>query len=415
VFALESGVSNPCTSERRSVRPQAKPENRTMERAPAGEPSPAECPFFLPRQGPRGQRGSVNILNLPGLIDVHVHLREPGGEHKEDMSSGSAAALAGGVTLVLDMPNTSPPIVDQQTLALKQRLAGRQALCDMGFYIGATEGNAPGAASLAGQAVGLKIYLDQTYGPLRMGNLAALLSHFRTWPAGRPIAVHAEGLSVAMAIGLARSFRRQLHLCHVSRADEIALIRAAKRSGAALTCEVTPHHLFLTKDDGRRLGAYGAMQPPLATAADVAALWANLEVIDCIATDHAPHTRTEKEAEFPPPGVPGLETMLPLLLTAVTEGRLTLERLVQLTHEAPRRVFALPAQPNTHVEVDADTRFTLGNEGLYTKCGWTPFEGMRVQGRVLRVILRGRVVYDEGRILARPGDGKVIEPAENRK
>ncbi len=173
----------------------------------------------------------MGTLRLPGLIDVHVHLREPGGEQKEDMASGSAAALNGGVTMLLDMPNTYPPIVDGAALALKQRLAGQKALCDMGFYVGATETNALEAAGLAGQAVGLKIYLDQTYGPLRMSNLAALLAHFRTWPAGRPIAVHAEGLSAAIAIGLARSFGRRLHLCHVSLAGEIALVRAAKEFG----------------------------------------------------------------------------------------------------------------------------------------------------------------------------------------
>jgi carbamoyl-phosphate synthase/aspartate carbamoyltransferase/dihydroorotase len=350
------------------------------------------------------------VVRLPGLIDVHVHLREPGGEHKEDMASGSAAALAGGVVMVLDMPNTYPPIVDAEALALKQRLISQQALCDVGVFAGATETNATEAAGLAWQAAGLKIYLDQTYGPLRMHNLAALLAHFRSWPAGRPIAVHAEGLSAAMAIGLARSFGRWLHLCHVSLASEITLIRAAKASGAALSCEVTPHHLFLTGADALRLGPYGAMKPPLATEADVAALWANLDVVDCIATDHAPHTRAEKEGETPPPGVPGLETMLPLLLTAIAEGRLTVERLVELTHEAPRRIFGLPAQLDTWVEVDLHARHTLGHDGLHTKCGWTPFAGIRVQGRVQQVMLRGQTVFQDGEIRVEPGFGRAIVP-----
>jgi dihydroorotase len=353
-------------------------------------------------------------LRLPGLIDVHVHLREPGGEHKEDIGSGSAAALAGGVTLILDMPNTSPPIVDAETLALKRRVATQKAQCDLAFYLGATESNASEAAALAGQSAGLKIYLDQTYGPLRMHNLAALLAHFRAWPAGRPIAVHAEGLSAAMAIGLARSLGKRLHICHVSRADEIALIRAAKISGADLTCEVTPHHLFLTEADARRLGAYGAMKPPLAAEADVAALWANLDVVDCIATDHAPHTRAEKETESPPPGVPGLETMLPLLLTAVAEGRLTLERLLELTHEAPKRIFRLPDQPDTWVEVDPDARYTLRDEDQHTRCGWTPFAGLAVRGRVCRVVLRGQIAYEDDLIRVEPGFGRVIEPVKHK-
>jgi carbamoyl-phosphate synthase/aspartate carbamoyltransferase/dihydroorotase len=326
------------------------------------------------------------------------------------MASGSAAALNGGITMLLDMPNTYPPIVDAAALALKRQLAGQKALCDVGFYVGATETNAQEAAGLAGQAVGLKIYLDQTYGPLRMRNLAALLAHFRTWPAGRPIAVHAEGLSAAIAIGLARSYGRRLHLCHVSLADEIALVRAAKGLGAALTCEVTPHHLFLIDADAQRMGPYGAMKPPLATEADRAALWANLDVIDCIATDHAPHTGAEKEGDAPPPGVPGLETMLPLLLTAAAEGRLTLERLVELTHEAPRRIFGLPAQPDTWVEVDLEARYTLRGQEMYTRCGWTPFEGRPVQGRVRRVVLRGRAVMEDGQIRAEPGFGRVVIP-----
>jgi len=350
-------------------------------------------------------------LKIPGLIDVHVHLREPGGEHKEDMASGSAAALAGGVVVVLDMPNTYPPVVDAGTLARKRRLAQEKAVCDIGFYAGASETNAREAAGLAGEAVGLKIYLDQTYGPLRMRSLAALLAHFRTWPADRPIAVHAEGLSVAMAIGLARVCGRRLHLCHISRADEIALIRAAKESGANVTCEVTPHHLFLTEADAERLGPYGSMKPSLAAEADRAALWANLDAVDCIATDHAPHTPAEKEGDAPPPGVPGLETMLPLLLTAVAEGRLTLDRMVELTHDAPLRIFGLPEPADCWVEVDPKARHTLGSDGLLTRCGWTPFDGMPVVGRVRQVILRGQAAF-EGRVLVRPGFGRVVSPQQ---
>ena len=353
----------------------------------------------------------MGTWRLPGLIDAHVHLREPGGEHKEDMHTGTAAALAGGITMVLDMPNTSPPIVDARSLALKRELAAEKALCDVGFFLGAAGDNASVAALLAPRSVGLKIYLDQTYGPLRMQDLPHLLAHFRAWPAARPIAVHAEGLSVAMAIGLARSFGRRLHLCHISRADEISLIRAAKESGATLTCEVTPHHLFLTQTDASALGPYGMMKPPLATKDDQEALWANLDIVDCIATDHAPHSHAEKQGESPPPGVPGLETMLPLLLTAVAEGRLDLERLIELTHDGPRRVFGLPGQPDTWVEVDRDARYTLGHGTLHTKCGWTPFEGMSGQGRINRVVLRCRTAFEVGRILMEPGFGRVVEPA----
>jgi carbamoyl-phosphate synthase/aspartate carbamoyltransferase/dihydroorotase len=357
----------------------------------------------------------MTLLRLPGLIDVHVHLREPGGEHKEDVTSGTAAALAGGVTMVLDMPNTHPPILDGEGLELKRNLVERKALCDVGFYVGASAANAPTASALAGRVAGLKIYLDQTYGPLRMRHLPALLAHFRVWPVGQPIAVHAEGLSAAMAIGLARSFGQRLHLCHVSRADEIALIRAAKESGAALTCEVAPHHLLLTENDAARLGPYGSMKPPLGTQADVAALWANLDAIDCIATDHAPHTHAEKQDESPPPGVPGLETMLPLMLTAVAEGRLPLERLVELVHGNPKRIFGLPTQPDSWVEVDTGARYTLGRDNLHTRCGWTPFEGMAVRGRVQRVTLRGRTAFEAGEVRAQPGFGQAVRPGRSAR
>jgi carbamoyl-phosphate synthase/aspartate carbamoyltransferase/dihydroorotase len=354
-------------------------------------------------------------LKLPALIDVHVHLREPGGEHKEDMASGTAAALAGGVTMVLDMPNTYPPVIDASGLARKQRLVVEKGHCDVGFYLGATETNASAsgggaAAALATQAVGLKIYLDQTYGPLRMQSLAALMAHFRTWPADRPIAVHAEGLSAAIAIGLARTFGRRLHLCHVSRADEVALIRAAKASGASVTCEVTPHHLFLNEADAQRLGPYDVMKPPLGTKADQEALWANMDIIDCIATDHAPHTREEKESKEPPPGVPGLETTLPLLLTAARQGRLSLDRLVELTHGAPARIFGLPRQPDTWIEVDPEARYTLDDKDLHSKCGWTPFSGYAVQGRLRLVVLRGQTAVQDGEIQVKPGFGRVVEP-----
>jgi carbamoyl-phosphate synthase/aspartate carbamoyltransferase/dihydroorotase len=151
------------------------------------------------------------------------------------------------------------------------------------------------------------------------------------------------------------------------------------------------------------------MVPPLASAGDVSALWAHLDVVDCIATDHAPHTRAEKEGPSPPPGVPGLETMLPLLLDAVAQGRLSLERLVALTHEAPRRIWRLPRQEETWVEIDPDAGQILGDAPLHTRCGWTPFQGVRVRGQVRRVVLRGRPAFEDGRVLAPPGSGRVVE------
>lgn len=351
----------------------------------------------------------ASLLRLPGLIDPHVHLREPGATHKEDFDSGTAAALAGGYTTVLAMPNTSPPVTDGPTLDLVLRLARSKARCDVGVFLGATAANAAIAARLAGQACGLKLYCDQTYGPLRLDDLAALQAHAAAWPAVRPLAAHAEGRSLAAVLLLAALFHRPVHICHVSRADEIHMIRAAKERGLPVTCEVTPQHLFLTQDDVPRLGAGRAeVRPPLATAADQEALWRNLDVIDCFATDHAPHTAAEKDGPQPPPGFPGLETALGIFLTAVAEGRLSMEDVVERMHAGPRRIYRLAAQDDTYIEVDPAARWEVRAADLYSRCGWTPFEGMQLRGRVQRVTLRGRLAFTDSEVLASPGSGRVL-------
>jgi len=349
------------------------------------------------------------LVKLPGMIDAHVHLREPGATHKEDFATGTAAALAGGVIAVLDMPNNSPPVVDEATLEAKRCLAAQKALCDYGFYVGATEDNASRLASLAGKAVGLKIYLNETYGPLRIQRLWALMEHFRHWPLNRPIALHSEGVFLAAAIALAHIYGRRIHICHVSRREEIALIRGAKERGVKVTCEVTPHHLFLTERDAEALGPFAYMKPTLGTPQDRDALWANLDVVDVIASDHAPHTREEKLSPNPPPGVPGLETTMPLLFTAVREGRLTMERLVELTFANPARIFGIRPPAETWVEVDPGVRWEISSRNLQTKCGWTPFEGWEVFGAIRRIYIQGVKVYENGQILAKLGFGKEIK------
>ncbi len=347
-------------------------------------------------------------MRLPGLIDVHVHLREPGGVHKEDLNSGTAAAVAGGFTIVLDMPNNTPPTVDAQTLSAKRQLAGGRIHCDVGMFLGASSaGTLPDAATAAASA-GLKVYLDATFGPLRLTDLGRLQDYVACWPRTKPIAFHAEGLSVATAIALGCAWSRPVHLCHISRAAEIRLIRQAKERGLAVTCEVTPHHLFLSDEDARSLHTLGDMRPTLASSEDVEFLWQNLAVIDVIATDHAPHSRAEKAGDKAPPGVPGLETALPLMLTAVAEGRLSMDRLVEMMYTAPRRIFGLPAQADTWVDVDTTERWRIGEEGLQTKCGWSPFTGKAVQGRVQHVVLRGDVVYDRARGVISPCRGRVL-------
>jgi len=349
-------------------------------------------------------------LNLPGLIDIHVHLRDPGGTQKEDFSSGTAAALAGGVIAILDMPNNTPPVVDEDTLHRKVELASRKARCDFAFYMGASKDNASRPVAEPPVA-GLKMYLDETYGPLRIASLPVLLAHFKTWPRHRPIAAHAEGLSTAIAIGLAQLYDRRLHICHVSRKAEVELVRRAKERGGRITCEVTPHHLFLTQEDAKTLGSLTLMKPELGSREDNAALWSNLDVFDAVASDHAPHTLTEKQSEAPPPGVPGLETSLALLLNAASQGRLPLQRIVELLHDGPARVMGLHPPENSHIEVDLDARWSIQGANLHTKCGWTPFEGLSVRGRVVSAYLRGNQVYADGEVLAEPGSGQPLRLA----
>lgn len=200
-------------------------------------------------------------LRLPGLVDVHVHLRVPGGEHKEDFATGTAAALAGGFTQVLAMPNTSPPLATRPVLDLALATARRDARCDVGLFAGASPLHVDRLAELGEPAIALKVYLNDTFGPLRVEDLPTLAACFERWPRHKVIAMHAEGQSVAVGIGLAAAFARPVHFCHVSRRDEIELIAAAKAQGLPVTCEVTPHHLFLTVADAFRLGPLGDMRP----------------------------------------------------------------------------------------------------------------------------------------------------------
>jgi len=350
------------------------------------------------------------MLKLPGLIDPHVHLREPGAIHKEDWDSGTAAALAGGFTTVLAMPNTKPPIFDRGTLDLALQTAKAKARCDYAQYLGAGPGNAETAADLAPRAAALKMYLDTTFGELRLDAMNLWQPHFSKYPGEYPIVVHAESRSMAAAILFAALNDRPVHIAHISLQEEILLIKSAKEKGIKVTCEVTPHHLFLTSPASDALGSSKVdgrleVRPRLASKTDVEALWENLPVIDCIATDHAPHTLAEKDSANPPPGFPGLETCLPLMLTAVDQGRLTLDDLIQKMHANPRRIFNLPEQPDTWIEVDENEEYMLSASNQYTRCGWTPFEGWKVKGRLRKVVLRGKTAFEDGKVFAEKGYG----------
>ncbi|XP_049282468.1 CAD protein isoform X1 [Anopheles funestus] len=349
------------------------------------------------------------MVKLPGFIDVHVHLREPGAPHKETFATGTAAALAGGITMVLAMPNTQPAIVDRGAFQQAVELAQKGARCDYALYVGASSTNFSTVHELASQAAGLKLYLNETFTTLRLNGLSVWQAHLANWPKRAPLCVHAERETMAAVLLLASLTDRPIHVCHVARKEEILLIKAAKERGLKVTCEVCPHHLFLSTADLDRIGAgRGEVRPVLCSPEDQQALWDNLDVVDVFATDHAPHAREEKESERPPPGFPGLETILPLLLTAVTEGRLTMDELVNKFHSNPRRIFNLPEQPNTYVEIDLSEEWIIPDRPAHSKAHWTPFAGMRVKGCVHRVVLRGETAYVDGLVLVNPGYGQNV-------
>lgn len=348
------------------------------------------------------------IVRLPGPLDPHVHLRDLDWSHKATFASETAAALAGGYTGVLDMPNTLPSTVDVAALATKRARINATARCDWGLYFGASQdGNQALYPQIEDAVCGLKIYNNETTGTLLIDNHAARELHYAAWPGHKPIAVHAEGDTVADILSLVRQYRKWTHFCHISTRQEIDLLRAAKNEGLPISVGVCPHHLWLTEADLSTLGTLGHMKPTLKTAADRDALWQGIAdgTVDIVESDHAPHTLAEKASDKAPYGVPGLETTLPLLFGAAKHGHLTIEQVVDFVAIAPRRIFGLPCGDDTYTLVDADAEYTIDRANLRGACGWSPFEGARVAGRILEVVIRGQRVFDGENILVPEGFG----------
>ena len=352
------------------------------------------------------------MIRLPGLIDPHVHVREPGQTHKEDWDSATQAALASGVTMILAMPNTKPPVFDAATLDLALDAARQKARCDYAQFVGAGPDNAGLLLPLAPHAAGLKMYLDSTFGELRLNDMTLWMPHFANYPKEYPIVLHSESRTMAAGILFAAIYDRPVHIAHISLKEEVLLIKAARERGIKVTCEVCPHHLFLSEDDIPAISSghpgRGEVRPRLATKEDVDSLWENMDVIDCFATDHAPHTLAEKDSDNPPPGFPGLETLLPLLLTAVNDGRLTIDDIFVKSVINPRKIFNLPEQPETWIEVDEKVEYEIKTSEQFTRCGWTPFEGWKVKGKVRKVLLRGTTAFEDGKIVVEGGYGRNI-------
>ena len=354
---------------------------------------------------------SQRLIKLPGLIDVHVHVREPGATHKEDWTTCTEAALAGGITTIFAMPNTNPAVTDEESFNLALELASKKAKCDFALFVGGSSDNATTLPLLAQRSAALKLYLNDTFTTLQLKDVSVWMDHFKNWPKTRPLCCHAEKQNVAAVLFLAQSYDRSVHICHLARKEEILLVKKAKECGLQVTCEVAPHHLFLTEDDLSRIGKnFGNVKPNLVTKEDQDALWENMGIIDCFATDHAPHTVEEKMSEKAPPGLPGLETVVPMLLTAVSQGRLTLDDIVLRMYTNPAKIFNIPVQPDdvTYIEVDLLESWTIPNAMKFSKSKWTPFAGMKAVGKITRVVMRKKTVYIDGEVLAKPGDGQNI-------
>lgn len=375
---------------------------------------------------------------LPGVIDSQVHFREPGLEAKEDLESGSRAAVLGGVTAVFEMPNTKPNTDSAEAIADKLARAEGRMWCDHAFYVGATNHNAAALAELErlpGTA-GIKIFMGASTGDLLVSddaNLARVLASGK-----RRVAIHAEDeermnaraelrvagdpsshpvwrddesaiLATRRILRLAREARRRIHVLHVTTPAELALLGEHKDIA---TCEVTPQHLTLAGEDAYpRLGSFAQMNPPIRSGAHRDGLWhwLNQGVPDVIGSDHAPHTLAEKAKDYPasPSGMPGVQTLLPLMLNHVAEGRLTLQRLIDLTSAGPQRVFGIAGKGRIAVGYDADltvvdlkARWTIEESWLASRCGWSPFTGMTLTGRPVGTIVRGDRVMWEGTLAA---------------
>lgn len=378
--------------------------------------------------------GQGRLLMLPGIIDGHVHFRIPGYSHKEDWISGAKAAVAGGVTMVFDMPNTQPPCVDLDTLHEKENLIREQLkMADIPLrfrlYLGADKHHLEHLIPAKKHFIAVKIYMGSSTGGLIMADESDLERVFQLGAQGDfMIAVHAEDeklikentfkfaqdstpsvhskirdrkvavQAAAKAIALAEKYSAQLFLLHISTKEEVDLVRKAKERQLLVYAETTPHHLFLSEADYAAWGTKIQVNPPVRTLDDQEALWQGIHdrTIDTIGSDHAPHTVEEKSQAYgaAPSGIPSIELMLPLLLNAVNEGKLTLEEVVHLTRMNLENIYNLPRTSDV-VLVDMDLQKEVSDANMKTKCGWSPYAGRTLKGWPVYTILDGRV-YEAG-------------------
>ncbi len=381
---------------------------------------------------------------LPGVIDSQVHFREPGLEHKEDLESGSRAAVLGGVTAVFEMPNTKPLTTSEETLADKVRRARHRMHCDFAFWVGGTRENASITADLERLpgAAGIKVFMGSSTGDLLVEDdegVESILKNTR-----RRAAFHSEDefrlrerahlrvvgdplshpvwrdeitalRSTERLVAIARRAHARIHVLHISTAEEIAFLSAHKD---VATCEATPHHLTLSTDEHARLGTLMQMNPPVRNNAHRDGIWKGIGqgIVDVLGSDHAPHLLEEKAKAYPasPSGMTGVQTLVPVMLDHVNAGRLTLERFVDLSSHGPNRIFGIARKGRIAAGYDADftlvdmnRRETIRNAWIGSRAQWTPYDGKQVQGWPVGTVIRGKRVMWEGEIVT-PSQGEPI-------
>lgn len=369
--------------------------------------------------------GEFQEIVLPGLVDMHVHLREPGDERKEDFETGTQAAIAGGVTTVFDMPNNKRPIRSLERLGEKMLLANQRVYADIGFYYGyQPEEDNIGSFERARLATrGLKSYPEVTTSSDAQTSPADFREGWQAWhevaSQYQPIILHAEKDTIEEALAI--SAGEIGHPTHVLVSDRptLEVVMSAKKKDWPVTCGVTPHHLFMNQTDVRDW--FQRMKPPLASPEHQEFLWRHFDQIDVIETDHTPHTKLEKQhTNHVNPtgsergvvkcyGVPGLESMLPLLLHAVKLGKLTTNQLIDKTSTRPNEILGLTKDPTTSVKVRMED-YEFSEDDVRSKCGWTPYAGRLVTGRVIQVDLHGETVYREGEFIGSP-QGRILPAA----
>lgn len=342
---------------------------------------------------------------LPGIIDVHTHMRDPGLTHKEDFTSGSKACARGGVTTFIDMPNTIPVTVTEKALMDKKEMMVGRSYVDYGFHFGGSKkDNSEEIKKVLDKVASTKIFLNMSTGDMLIENEKVVENIFRE---SKIISVHAEEGMVEKAIEFCKKYDKELYLCHLSKASEIELLKQAKAEGVKVFGEVTPHHLFLNVDDvnaTERSKMLLRMKPELKEKSDNEALWKALAdgTLDSIGTDHAPHLIEEKLAKLTY-GVPSVENSLEMMLNGVKENRITFERLIEVMCKNPAKIFKIKNKGDIAVGYDGDLVIVdindnspIKDDKVITKANWTPFENCNRGGRVLTTILRGEIVYNKG-------------------